>query len=316
MEEPQVGPRVSIGMPVYNAERYIEDALDSILDQSLEDFELIISDNASTDRTDEICHSYAKKDPRIRYMRQRRNYGVIQNFNHVLQVSTGQYFKWAASDDLCGRDYLRRAIEILDADPSVVLVWARTIGIDENGDEVEVPAELSDLNSPISVYSPDPVVRFRRLMRHMWWVNGPFYGVIRAEALENRLHPIHMSGDQILLTELSLLGRFYEIPDVTFQSRVHTGKSSRVSTLKERALLVDPPLRGRRTLGWWRLIRGYPQRIAMYLSTISRAPISRSQKFWCRAEVVRTLGWWIRFRASTTLPDPLGGLIRPSYPPR
>jgi glycosyltransferase involved in cell wall biosynthesis len=302
-------------MPVYNAERYIEDALDSILDQSLEDFELIISDNASTDRTDEICHSYAKKDPRIRYMRQRRNYGVIQNFNHVLQVSTGRYFKWAASDDLCGRDYLRRAVDILDADPSVVLVWARTIGIDENGDEVEVPAELSDLNSPISVYSPNPVVRFRRLMRHMWWVNGPFYGVIRADALENRLHPIHMSGDQILLTELSLLGRFYEIPDVTFQSRVHTGKSSRVSTLKERALLVDPPLRGRSTLGWWKLVRGYPQRIAMYLSTISRAPISRSQKFWCRAEVVRTLGWWIRYRASAALPEPLGGAIRPSYPP-
>ncbi len=316
MELERRAPRISIGMPVYNAEQYIEGALDSLLGQTFEDFELIISDNASTDRTEKICRSHAMKDERIRYIRNRANYGVIQNFNQVLRISSGEYFKWAASDDICEHDYLRRAVEILDADPSVVLVWARTVGIDEDGNHVDLPAEVSDLNSHDSVYSPDPVVRFRRLMRHMWWVDGPFYGVIRADALENRLHPIHMSGDQILLRELSLLGRFYEIPDVTFLSRVHARKSSRISSLRARALAVDPPLGERRSPGLWELVRGYPQRIAMYVSIIRRAPINRNQKIRCYAEVARTLGWWIRLRASRILSGSLADRIRPSYPPR
>lgn len=309
-------PRVSVGMPVYNAEQFIEESLESILGQTFEDFELIISDNASTDRTEEICRSHATKDERIFYVRSRENYGVIQNFNQVLRISSGEYFKWAASDDICGLDYLRRAVDVLDADPSVVLVWAKTEGIDEEGNHIDLPAELSDLNSPLSVYSPDPVVRFRRLMRHMWWVDGPFYGLIRAQALETRLHPIHMSGDQILLAELSLLGRFYEIPDVTFSSRVHAGKTSRASTLRARALVVDPPLRSRRSLGWWRLVSGYPQRIAMYLSIISRAAITPDQKLQCYAEVARTLAWWMRLRVSGILPDTLADRVRPAYPPR
>jgi glycosyltransferase involved in cell wall biosynthesis len=314
MQRNRGGARVTIGMPVYNAERYIDEALASLLGQSFDDFELIISDNASTDRTEEVCRLLARKDDRILYIRNRLNYGVIHNFNQVLRISSGEYFKWAASDDVCGRDYLRRAVDVLDADPSVVLVWARTVGIDEHGNRVGTPAEVSDLNSPVSVYSPDPVVRFRRLMRHMWWVNGPFYGVIRAESLANRLHPIHMSGDQILLTELSLLGRFYEIPDVEFLSRVHVGKTSRASTLKARALVVDPPMGGRRSYGWWRLVRGYPQRIAMYLSIISRAPIPLNQKLLCYEEVARTIGWWTRLRASRLLPGSLAESIRPEYP--
>jgi glycosyltransferase involved in cell wall biosynthesis len=308
-------PRVSIGMPVFNAERYVAESIESLLGQTFEDFELIISDNASTDRTYEICRSYERKDDRIRYIRNRRNYGPIHNFNQLLPIASGEYFKWAASDDICGRDYLSRAVEVLDADPSVILVWARTVGIDEEGRDVELPAEVSDLNSEISVYSPDPVVRFRRLMRQMWWVDGPFYGLIRAEALENRLHPVHMSGDQILLTELSLLGRFYEIPDVTFSSRVHIGKTSRVSTLRARALVVDPALRGRRGIDWWKLIRGYPQRIAMYVSIIMRAPINRYQKLRCLGEVARTLAWWARFQAGKILPGAIGRSIRPVYPP-
>lgn len=302
-------------MPVFNAERYVEESLESLLGQTFEDFELIISDNASTDRTEEICRSYAEKDERIRYIRNRCNYGPIHNFNQVLRIASGEYFKWAASDDICARDYLRRAIEVFDADPSVILVWAHTVGIDEEGREVAVPAEVSDLNSEESVYSPDPVVRFRRLMRHMWWVDGPFYGVIRAEALENRLHPIHMSGDQILLTELSLLGRFYEIPNVTFFSRVHMGKTSRVSTLRARALVVDPALEERQLTGWWKLIRGYPQRIAIYVSIIKRTTLTRRQKMQCLGEVARTVTWWARFQVSKMLPGALGQSVRPAYPP-
>jgi glycosyltransferase involved in cell wall biosynthesis len=309
-------PKLSVGMPVYNAERYLEESLGSLLAQTFEDFELIISDNGSTDGTNELCRHYAAKDERIRYVRSRRNFGVIHNFNQTFRLSSGQYFKWAASDDICGPDYLRKAVQVLDEDPSVVLVWARTVGIDEQGNRIPGVMGVSDLNSRVSVYSPDPVIRFRRLMRHMWWVNGPFYGVIRAETLEKTaLHPVHMSGDQILLTELSLLGRFYEIPEEIFFSRVHAGKTSSVSTLRDRALVVEPVPEGRRTHGWWKLIRGYPQRIAMYLSIISRAPITPGQKLSCYSEVARTLGWWLRLRGSQHVPsERLAEWLRPSYP--
>jgi glycosyltransferase involved in cell wall biosynthesis len=293
-------PRVSVGMPVYNAERFLEEALTSILSQSFEDFELVISDNASTDRTPHICHAFAARDERIRYVRSARNNGYVANFNNVFRLSTGEYFKWAAGDDVCGPRYLERAVEVLDGDPSVVLVWAKTVGIDEEGDRVPLQFELSDLNSPESVYSPDPAVRFRRLMDHIWWVDGPFYGVIRSAALRDtrRLHPPHMSGDQILLTELSLKGRFYEMPDELFFSRMHANKTShRQRTLRERAATIDERTPRAGVLGWWSLLRAYPQRIVMYESFIARAPLSLRQKMSCQAAVLRAIASWSSLRA-------------------
>src|SRR5262245_49168770 len=97
-------PRVSIGMPVYNGERFLKDAIDSLLAQRFEDFELIILDNASTDRTEEICRTYADQDNRIRYVRNEENIGLARNFNRAFQLSSGEYFKWASADDVCHRD--------------------------------------------------------------------------------------------------------------------------------------------------------------------------------------------------------------------
>jgi glycosyltransferase involved in cell wall biosynthesis len=292
-------PTVSLGMPVYNAEPYLEQALDALLAQSFEDFEVMISDNASTDATEEICRSYADKDDRIRYVRSRANFGVIHNFNTVFRLSAGRYFKWAAADDVCGEDYLRRAVEVLDGDPSVVLAWAKTAGIDQQGRRVELPNEISDLNAPTSVYSTDPVVRWRRLLRNIWWVDGPFYGVMRADALGRTrwLHPPHPSGDQILLTELSLGGRFYEIPEELFLSRIHPNKTSR----RQRALSARAGfLRGRRhsqrPLERLRNLRVYPTRLAMYSVIVMDAPLSPGQKLRCEAEVVRAVGTWAATR--------------------
>jgi glycosyltransferase involved in cell wall biosynthesis len=292
-------PRLSIGMPVYNAERFLEQAVESILSQSFEDFELVIADNASTDRTEEICNKFAAKDNRVNCFRNRQNYGLIYNFNLVFRLSLGEYFKWAASDDVCAPDYLARAVEVLDSDPSVVLAWGKTVGIDENGNRVRMRHEVSDLNSPESVYSPDPTVRFRRLMQNIFWANGPLYGVLRSSALASTksLHPRHMSGDQILITELSLKGRMYEIPEELFFSRVHAQKTShRQRTLRDRATLVDHKPPGRGPIGWWRMFRGYPQRIVMYIGIISRAPLSAREKLKCSFEVLRAIGSWTALR--------------------
>ena len=102
-------PRLSIGLPVYNGEDFLAESLDSLLGQTYEDFELIISDNASTDGTADICRRYEKQDSRIRYIRQPRNLGCAPNHNVLVQYARGELFKWASHDDLYGRELIERA---------------------------------------------------------------------------------------------------------------------------------------------------------------------------------------------------------------
>ena len=154
-------PLVSVGLFVYNGERFLEEALHSILNQTFTDFELIISDNASTDRTGEIAEAYAKRDNRIRYYRSEKNMGAGWNARRVYELATGKYFKWAAVDDLLEPDLLRRCVEILESDPDCVVAYARTKEVDENGTFIKnyVTPMKADLN--------DPVARFRAMMQRL-----------------------------------------------------------------------------------------------------------------------------------------------------
>jgi glycosyltransferase involved in cell wall biosynthesis len=288
-------PKLSIGMPIYNAERYLREALNSIVSQTFEDFELIISDNASTDGSQEICREYVAKDERIHYFRNRMNFGVPYNFGQTFRLSSGRYFKWAAADDICGKDYLMRAVDALDADSSIVLAWGRTEGINVDGERIELPYELYDLNSAISVYSPDPVIRWRRLMRNIWWVDGPFYGVIRSETLAKV--PVlrnHYSSDHFLLADLILHGRFFEIPETLFFNRVHPGKTSRVKTRKERAVLLEMDPKRRQRFKRLKVVKHYVERPLFYLDSIRVAPISPTQKAQCATEVIQAGIRWLR----------------------
>ena len=151
-------PRLSIGLPVYNGEDYVCESLDSLLGQSYEDFELIISDNASTDSTGDICRRYAKEDSRIRYIHQRQNIGLTRNHNFVFQESRGELFKWAAADDLYGRDLLRCCVEALDAHPDVVLAHAWEAGIDASG------TVRQSFEYPLATDSPSAPERFRSIL--------------------------------------------------------------------------------------------------------------------------------------------------------
>lgn len=125
--------RLSIGLPVYNGERYLAESLDALLGQTYKDFELIISDNASTDGTAGICREYARQDPRIRYVRQTKNIGAAPNHNFVLSEAKGELFKWAAADDLYARDLLERCIAALDEHPDFVLADSWTAAISDSG---------------------------------------------------------------------------------------------------------------------------------------------------------------------------------------
>ncbi|HMB96546.1 MAG TPA: glycosyltransferase family A protein, partial [Tepidisphaeraceae bacterium] len=128
-----IRPKVSIGMPVRNGQRFIRQAIDSLLAQTFTNFELIICDNASTDSTEAICREYASRDSRVRYFRNSRNLGPAGNHNKCVDLSQGDYFRWHAHDDMCAPDYLEKCVECLDHNPDVVIAYPRTLIVDEEG---------------------------------------------------------------------------------------------------------------------------------------------------------------------------------------
>lgn len=214
-------PLVSVGLFVYNGERFIEESLRSILNQTFTDFELIISDNASTDRTREIAETYAQRDARIRYYRAEKNMGAGWNARRVYELATGKYFKQAAVDDLIEPDFLRRCVEILESDPGCVVAYTSTKEVDENGNFIQ------NYVTPMRLDLDDPVARFRQMLLIPCWCYE-IYGVMRRSALQ-QIPPLgsYVNGDGVLLARMSLLGRFYEISEPLFISRHHSGQSTK-----------------------------------------------------------------------------------------
>ena len=121
-------------MPVYNGENYLRFAVDAVLNQTFQDWELIICDNCSNDSTEATCREYAERDPRVRYHRNPKNLGALPNHNRTLELARGEYFKLYAHDDILMPTYLERLVEVLDRDPGVVLVHPKTMIINEQGD--------------------------------------------------------------------------------------------------------------------------------------------------------------------------------------
>ena len=236
----QNSPRLSIGMPVYNAERYLAEALDCFLAQTFQDFDIIVSDNASTDRTAEICRSFAERDPRIRYYRNEKNLGAIPNFNRVFELSRSPLFKWAAHDDLYHPRYLQMCVRILDDDPDVVLAHSKTAFLDDRGEPFPVdPATgyyidprtglAKTADSPMVADSPVAILRFWQVLSRARWGTHMF-GVMRREILQKtRLLPNFSGADRAMLAELALLGRFRCPNEVLFSKRFHESASCHLS---------------------------------------------------------------------------------------
>lgn len=198
-------PLISIGMPVYNGERTIRRAIDALLAQTLPDFELIISDNASDDATEEICLGYARSDPRVRYLRNPRNIGASRNFNRVFELARGKYFKWAAHDDWVAPEFLARCVSSLEAHPDAALCWAGAVFVDEE----EKPTDSQPLRADPELLTAESPQR-RRFRQALYVHPGPpLFGVIRPEVLTRTglMRPI-IGGDRVLVAELSLLAGF------------------------------------------------------------------------------------------------------------
>jgi glycosyltransferase involved in cell wall biosynthesis len=280
-------PRVSIGLPVFNGERYLEEALDSILVQTYPDFELIISDNASTDRTQRICRAYAAENKCIRYYRNERNLGAAKNFNLVFELSRGEYFKWAAYDDILAPEFLSKCVKILDWDPSVVLCHCKTSRIDEHG------ALVGNYGHTMRIDSRKPHERFGDLisLTNPCWM---IFGVIRAGSLKmTSLIGDYIASDRNFLAEIGLLGRMYEIPEYLFCRRDHQEAYTHTYYIRE-----DGTLNYQKQLTWWteanRISFPYWRNCLEYFKSVTRVPLKWSEKRLCYEQIGRWIlreGW-------------------------
>lgn len=294
-------PRLSIGLPVYNGEPYLVEALDTLLGQTYTDFELIISDNASTDATESICRRYAAADPRIRYIRQSENVGIAGNHNFVFDVARGELFKWASDDDLYAPDLLQRCVAALDEHPEMLLAHSWTAMIEDGTSD-----RARGLDYPLNTSSPDAVARFRSMLFDSGGDDD--YGVIRADTLRRiPRYDSYYNADRTVVTELGLHGPFYQVPDWLYFRRDHPDRSSN----------------GRRSIRSWcasydnrradrlrhPIVRLLAEYVRGYVRAIGRAPLSAAERRRC----YRLLGQWLASRVVRAVsrrmgsPDPVVG---------
>jgi len=267
-------PKLSIGLPVYNGERYLRETLDSILGQGFTDFELLISDNASTDATGEIARSVAAGDPRVTYHRNPVNAGASANFMGVFRRASARYFKWACADDRLAPGFLDAALRELEAHTSAVLCYGQVTLIDGDGRDIGRYEQGLDLRSS------DVAERFRRASSHTGLLNV-LQGVIRADALARvGEQGAYRGWDEVLVAELSLQGPIHEIPAAMLSRRMHAKAASAAKSVEEKVSHLDP--QSRFSTYYWR--HGIE-----HLRAIARAPVALATKAQLAGGVVRTM---------------------------
>lgn len=280
---------------MYNGENYLRESLESLLAQTFKDFELIISDNASTDTTPQICEAYAAKDSRIRYYRNEKNLGGAVNMNLTITMARGQYFKLAAHDDNCAPGFLARCVEVLDASPDVIVAYPDTVLIDDHGELLTEPkpddndANYVRLMNSVHYVATDvtsPIKRFRAILEayHYWY---PIFGLIRTEVLrEIPLFGAYPGGDQALLARLSLRGRFHEVPEKLFFLRRHASQSINEGAISPQLYCTwyDTANVGRLLLPFW-------CKFLDYAAAINHAPMGLGQKLQAYGYLIQSANW-------------------------
>lgn len=232
-------PLVSVGMPIYNGEKGLRRSLDSILAQDYPNLEVIISDNASTDETAEICKEFALRDSRIVYYRKERNMGAVWNFNYVFGRATGKYFMWAAHDDRRASSYISKCVACMEKNLEAVLCQAYTLAYIEG---VQQPLFRATLDSIRDVSCT--IKRYSRILKHL--PATAIYGLLRTKAAR-KIKPWgnFISADIVFTHELSLQGEFVQVPEDLF---FYYGRKKRRTPAEDFAVL-----RPGNKLRWWHI---------------------------------------------------------------
>lgn len=283
--------RVSVGLPVYNGDRYLEEALADLVAQTHRDLDIVISDNGSTDRTEEICRAWACRDERISYHRQPENRGAAWNHNEVVRLARGPYFRWYAYDDRLHPECIEACAGALDDDADLVLAWPWTSVIDGAGEPV------GDYRVDLPWDVRTPLTRLRSLLQphegesllHMCY---PVYGVVRLDVLRRtRLLGRNPGADGVLLVELALAGPWATVPRRLFTNRRHEHSSAMDKSAEQIAEWFDPSQVGAYPMTHVRLFGGY-------LGAVLRADLPWTTRLRGLGVV---LGWLLRDDRSRVL---------------
>lgn len=244
-----VTPKVTVGLMVYNEEKYLEKALDCILTQSLKDCKVIVADNCSTDRTKDIAENMAAKDTRITYYRHSKNIGALENYNWLVRNTDTEYFVLAGAHDIWPENYLGSLFSALEKRKDAVLAYAPTVWIDETDNPV-----LTKTTGYIDTSGCSDIFRFNLLL---WADQHAMYGMCRRNALlKTRLQLKIVGSGAILLAELALLGSLIVVPETRWYRRINRNPETRDQVLSRYAmnLLVTDELH---LLPHWRIPIAY-----------------------------------------------------------
>lgn len=203
-------PLVSIGIPVFNGEKLLAQALDALLNQDYNNLEIIISDNGSTDNTSNICKKFVNKDTRVQYFRSEENLGLSWNFNRVLELSNGKYFMWAAHDDLREPSTVSACVTKMEQCPEAVLCQTHTAMFIEGRTERLCVFKLDSFEGVTKL-----VERYRETLKH--FQATAIYGLYRSSAMrKTRMFEKVIATDLAFIQELSIHGNFVQVPEVLF----------------------------------------------------------------------------------------------------
>ena len=269
----------SVGIPVYNGENYLEEAIRSVLAQSLDDLELVICDNASTDRTAQICSDYAASDRRVVYLRNERNLGAIPNYNRVFDEARGRYFKWLAHDDRIKPRYMEATVAALEANPFAVLCNTVVEYIGGRGEHRGLyRTSLADADSPRAATRLGAMI----IQSHSC---VDFFATFRRDAWAGEKLLSFHGEDRVFLAAMALKGLMLQLPEPLVEMREHEDRyTRRVRDAKERLAWHDTSRRGGVTLPTFRLF-------AEYAKLVSAAGLAPAERLACRGVLAQ---WWFR----------------------
>ena len=228
MSSAAAGPPMTIALPVHNGADTVGAVIESVLAQSWPDLELVISDNASTDDTEDVCRSYAEADPRIVYQRHAANVGLLNNFASAAQKATGDHVRWIGDDDSLEPDYVSAVLEAFAEDPRRVLVSTQIVYVDATDHRT-----LDTRYRPLALASPDPVARFAELLRIAtadFATLDPLYSAMR-RSLANLPRKNMFREDQVFAARLALAGPWGHVAAPLATRRRQDGRPSEVVSL-------------------------------------------------------------------------------------
>ena len=269
--------RITVGVPVYNGERYLAMALESLLGQTVGDMVILVGDNASTDATADIAREYAARDSRIRHIRHTRNLGAARNYSVLCEMAQTEFFRWLAADDCSAPRFHEACLETLARHPDAVLAYPKIMMIDAQG------RDLEEYDEGLHLPHERPSERLFTLLRNLRLVNA-LYGVARTSVLKRtRLLGSYRGSDIVFLAELSLHGKILEIPELLMHRRMHEDSYTSMSPDEQR-LFNNPDRMPTLEFYFWR-------HLVEYLRAVVRAPVSARERARLLAGLARNAVW-------------------------